>query len=137
MQANTINKQIIIASDTSINDYKFLEERLKTRFRWGLTESINTPEIELKKNIIKNKIMINNYDLDLSEDVIDFIANNCGSDIRNLENAVLRLLAYKACLNIIPQKFDSVKTARICWQASFKRFAITLTDQPGRSDGNA
>ena len=38
-------KQIIIASDTSINDYKYLEERLKTRFRWGLTESINPPEL--------------------------------------------------------------------------------------------
>ena len=50
-------KQIIIASDTSINDYKLLEERLKTRFRWGLTESINPPDIDLKKNIIKNKVV--------------------------------------------------------------------------------
>ena len=39
-------KQIIIASDTSIDDYKYLEDRLKTRFRWGLTESINPPELE-------------------------------------------------------------------------------------------
>ena len=93
-------KQIIIASDTSINDYKYLEERLKTRFRWGLTESINPPEIELKKNIIRNKIMINNYDLDINEDVIDYIANNCGNDIRNLEGAVVRIVAYKATFNI-------------------------------------
>jgi len=93
-------KQIVIASDTSINDYKYLEERLKTRFRWGLTESINPPEFELKKNIIKNKIMIRNYDLDINEDVIDYIANNCGSDIRNLENAVTRIVAYKATFNI-------------------------------------
>lgn len=93
-------KQIIIASDTSINDYKYLEDRLKTRFRWGLTESINPPELELKKNIIKNKIMINNYDLDINEDVIDYIASNCGSDIRNLEGAVIRIVAYKAAFNI-------------------------------------
>ena len=93
-------KQIIIASDTSINDYKYLEDRLKTRFRWGLTESINPPELELKKNIIKNKIMINNYDLDINEEVIDYIASNCGSDIRNLEGAVIRIVAYKAAFNI-------------------------------------
>lgn len=93
-------KQIIIASDTSINDYKYLEDRLKTRFRWGLTESINPPEFELKKNIIKNKIMINNYDLDINEEVINYIANNCGSDIRNLEGAVIRIVAYKAAFNI-------------------------------------
>ena len=93
-------KQIIIASDTSINDYKYLEERLKTRFRWGLTESINPPELELKNNIIKNKIMINDFDLDINELVIDYIANNCGSDIRNLEGAVIRIVAYKAAFNI-------------------------------------
>lgn len=93
-------KQIIIASDTSINDYKYLEDRLKTRFRWGLTESINPPELELKKNIIKNKIMINDFDLDISEDVINYIASNCGSDIRNLEGAVIRIVAYKAAFNI-------------------------------------
>ncbi len=93
-------KQIIIASDTSINDYKYLEDRLKTRFRWGLTESINPPEPELKKNIIKNKIMVNDYDLNINEDVINYIANNCGSDIRNLEGAVIRIVAYKAAFNI-------------------------------------
>ncbi len=93
-------KQIIIASDTSIDDYKYLEDRLKTRFRWGLTESINPPEIELKKNIIKNKIRINKYDLDISDEVIDYIANNCGNNIRTLEGAVLRIVAYKATFNI-------------------------------------
>lgn len=93
-------KQIIIASDTSINDYKYLEDRLKTRFRWGLTESINPPELELKKNIIKNKIMLNDFDLDINETVINYIANNCGSDIRNLEGAVIRIVAYKAAFNI-------------------------------------
>lgn len=93
-------KQIIVASDTSINDFKYLEERLKTRFSWGLTECINPPEFELKKEIIKNKIIVNNYDLEIKENVIDFIASNCGSDIRNLEGAVIRVVAYKAAFNI-------------------------------------
>lgn len=104
-------KQIIIASDRSINDYKLLEERLKTRFRWGLTESINPPEVELKKNIIINKIMINQFDLKLDEEIIDYIANNCGSDIRNLENAVLRLVAYKITLNIDKITLDIAQDA--------------------------
>ena len=93
-------KQIIIASDKSINDYKYLEERLKTRFRWGLTEKIYPPEFELKRNIIKNKIMVNGFDFKIDDDIIDYIANNCGSDIRNLEGAVTRLAAYKAIFNI-------------------------------------
>ena len=93
-------KQIIIASDKSINDYKYLEDRLKTRFRWGLTESINPPELELKRNIIKNKLMVNNFDFDVPDDVIDYIANNCGSDIRNIEGAITRIAAYKAIFNI-------------------------------------
>ncbi len=105
------DKQIIIASDTSINDYKYLEDRLKTRFRWGLTESINPPEFELKRNIIKNKIMVNNFDLTLSEEIIDYIANNCGSDIRNLENAVLRIVAYKAAFNIPEITMDIAQDA--------------------------
>ena len=93
-------KQIIIASDKSINDYKYLEDRLKTRFRWGLTESINPPELELKRNIIKNKLMVNNFDFDVPNDVIDYISNNCGSDIRNIEGAITRIAAYKAIFNI-------------------------------------
>ncbi len=104
-------KQIIIASDKSINDYKYLEDRLKTRFRWGLTESINPPELELKKNIIKNKIMVNNFDFDISEEIIDYIANNCGSDIRNIEGAVTRIAAYKSIFNLDDISLDIAKDA--------------------------
>ena len=104
-------KQIVIASDTSINDYKYMEERLKTRFKWGLTESINPPELELKKNIIKNKIMVNDFDLDIDDEIIDYIANNCGSDIRNLEGSVIRLVAYKAAFNIQKVNIDVAKEA--------------------------
>ena len=93
-------KQIILASDKSINDYKLLENRLKTRFKWGLTEYINPPEYELKKNIIKNKLMVNNYDFYLSDEIIDYIAKNCGSDIRNIEGAVTRIAAYKSIFNV-------------------------------------
>lgn len=88
------NKQIIISSDRSPNDLKLLEERLKTRFCWGLTVDIYPPELELRKNILRKKI--EGYKLlpEISEDVIDYIASNMTSDVRNLEGAINRLMAY-------------------------------------------
>ena len=100
-------KQIIIASDTSIDDYKYLEDRLKTRFRWGLTESINPPEIELKKDIIRSKIIY--YNLDINEEIIDYIARNCGNNMRNVENAIIRIVAYKATMNISDVNLEIVQ----------------------------
>lgn len=88
------NKQIIISSDRSPNDLKLLEERLKTRFCWGLTVDIYPPEFELRKNILKKKIQ--NYKLfpDISEDVIEYVASNMTSDVRSIENSINRLMAY-------------------------------------------
>lgn len=104
-------KQIVIASDKSVNDYKLLEDRLKTRFRWGLTESINPPELELKKNIIKNKIMVNNFDFYISDEIINYIANNCGNDIRNIEGTITRIAAYKLIFNLSEITLDIAKDA--------------------------
>ena len=102
-------KQIIIASDTSVKDFDNLADRLKTRFLGGLTESIQPPDIDLKKEIIINKIKINDYDIEIEDDIINYIANNCGTDIRNLEGSVIRLVAYKATFNIPKITFDIAK----------------------------
>ncbi len=87
-------KQIIISSDRSPNDLKSLEERLKTRFCWGLTVDIYPPELELRKNILRKKIQSSNILPDISDEVIDYIASNMTSDVRNLEGAINRLMAY-------------------------------------------
>ncbi len=94
------DKQIIICSDRSVDDLKMFADRLKTRFNWGLKAIIAVPEFELKVKIIKNKI--NNYDqtLEISDEIIDFIASNCGSDVRNIEGAITRLFAYAAIWGI-------------------------------------
>jgi chromosomal replication initiator protein len=55
--------------------------------------------------------MINQFDLELDNDVIEYIANNCGSDIRNLENSVIRLVAYKITLNIEKVTIDIAREA--------------------------
>ncbi len=93
-------KQIIICSDRSVDDLKMFADRLKTRFNWGLKAIISIPDFELKVKIIKNKIKSGDLMMELSDDIIDFIASNCGSDVRNLEGAITRLYAYSAIWGI-------------------------------------
>jgi len=90
------NKQIIISSDRSPNDLKLLEDRLKTRFTEGLSVNIYPPDFNLKKEILINKIKAGDFEGDIPDDVLDYIANNIGPDVRSLEGAVTRLLAYSA-----------------------------------------
>lgn len=87
-------KQIIISSDNSPDDLKNLEDRLRTRFNWGLKVNIFPPDNQLRKDILKKKIANMNFAQHISEDVIDYIANMCHSDVRNLEGALTRVCAY-------------------------------------------
>ena len=93
------NKQIIISSDRSADDLKVLEERLTTRFNWGLTVQINPPDFELKLKILKSKISGHGVSALIKPEVLDYIANNCESDGRHLEGAVNRLYAMTAMYN--------------------------------------
>ena len=87
-------KQIIISSDNSPDDLKNLEDRLRTRFNWGLKVNIFPPDNQLRKDILKKKIANMNFAQHISEDVIEYIANMCHSDVRNLEGALTRVCAY-------------------------------------------
>ena len=93
------NKQIIIASDRSVDDLKMLENRLLTRFNWGLTANITPPDFELRVNIIERKIMHQESAKDVPKDVIEYIANNFASDVRQLEGAITRVFAYALMMN--------------------------------------
>ena len=99
-----MNKQIIISSDRSPDDLKLLEERLRTRFSWGLTVNIYPPEIELKKRIVKNKMTGHAVASLVEEEVIEYIASNSENDVRHIEGAVTRLYAYAAIMG--PHKID-------------------------------
>jgi chromosomal replication initiator protein len=92
------SKQIIISSDRSPDDLKLLEERLRTRFCWGLTVNILPPNFDLKKEILMKKIIGGNIEQEIPEDVIEYIASNIGPDVRNLEGSVNRLMAYSAIM---------------------------------------
>lgn len=100
------NKQIIISSDRSPNDLKNLEDRLKTRFCWGLTVSIFPPDLELRREILKKKIKAAEFPNEISNDVIEYMASNIGSNIRELEGAINRLGAYSAIMGGLPITLD-------------------------------
>ena len=95
------NKQIIISSDRSPDDLKLLEERLRSRFMWGLPVDIYPPDFELRCKIIRSKLKNTSIVNKIDENVIEYIANNCQNDVRFLEGAVNRLLAYTAM--IVPE----------------------------------
>lgn len=98
-ELHNANKQIIIASDRAVDDLNSIENRLLTRLNWGLTANITTPDYDLRVSIIKNKLAFKEAADDISMDVIEYIANNFDSDIRKLEGAITRVLAYASMFN--------------------------------------
>ena len=99
------NKQIIISSDRSPEDLKVLEERLRSRFAWGLPVDIYPPDFDLRCRILKEKIKkLPSLENKVTDEAIEFIANNFDNDVRSLEGAINRLAAYTAM--IVPDKID-------------------------------
>ena len=92
------NKQIIISSDRSPDDLKKIEERLRSRFTWGLPVDIYPPDFELRCEIIKQKISNTSIKDKVNRDVIEYIANACPNDVRHIEGTINRLLAYTAMM---------------------------------------
>lgn len=92
------NKQIIISSDRSPDDLKILEDRLRTRFCWGLPVDIYPPDFELRVAILKKRIVGEAINKEIPDQVIEYMASNLGSDIRQLEGAVTRLVAYSTIM---------------------------------------
>ena len=93
-------KQIVLASDRPAKEIKSLEERLRTRFEWGLTADIQPPDFETRVAIIRRKAELLN--LHMPDDVAEFIANHLKSNIRQLEGAVKKLNAYYLLEGIQP-----------------------------------
>ena len=93
-------KQIVLASDRPAKEIKSLEERLRTRFEWGLTADIQPPDFETRVAIIRRKAELLN--LHMPDEVSEFIANHLKSNIRQLEGAVKKLNAYYLLEGIQP-----------------------------------
>lgn len=89
-------KQIILSSDKPPKDLAGLKERLVSRFQWGLTTDIQPPDFETRVAILKNKS--ESFGIYLSNEILEFIAHNITSNIRELEGCLIKLLA-NASLN--------------------------------------
>ena len=86
------NRQIVISADKSPSDLEGLEERLRSRLGWGLVADIHPTTYELRISIIEAKIK--KYNIDLSKDIIEFLAHKITTNVRELEGALTRLAAH-------------------------------------------
>jgi chromosomal replication initiator protein len=86
------NKQIVFSSDRPPKDISNLEDRLRSRFEWGLTADVQAPDLETRIAILRKKAMIEGYSP--PDDVLSFIAKHIYSNIRELEGALIRVIAY-------------------------------------------
>lgn len=87
-------KQIVLTSDRLPNNITNLEERLISRFKWGLSTDITPPDLETRIAILRKKA--SSERLDISPDTLTYIANNIDTNIRELEGALVRVIAYAA-----------------------------------------
>jgi chromosomal replication initiator protein len=85
------DKQLIFTSDCQPQELKSIEERLISRFSWGLTCELTLPDPEVRKSILVSKM--HNEGLNVPEDVVDFLAYNIATNIRELEGALISLIA--------------------------------------------
>jgi chromosomal replication initiator protein len=90
-------KQLIMTSDRSPAQLQGMEERLITRFKWGMTAEIERPDLELRKNILRNKV--HKDGLKFPDEVISYIAENVNASIRDLEGIVVSIMAHSTIIN--------------------------------------
>lgn len=100
-QLHEQNKQIIISSDKPPKEMEVLEERYRSRFAWGLIADIQQPDYETRMAILKKKKekLNNEYKESISDEVIDYIANNVTSNVRELEGALNKLIMFSKLEN--------------------------------------
>ena len=90
-------RQIVLTSDRPPKDLSGLENRLVSRFEWGLVVDVKPPDYETRMAILQKKAADDGFSLD--SEVIEFIAHSCTASVRELEGAVIKLLAYSSLTN--------------------------------------
>ncbi len=102
------HKQIVMTSDRKPSDMNTLEDRLKSRFEWGLIADIQPPDYETRMAILKNKAV--SLGLDLNDDVCNYIAINVTNNVRQIEGTVKKIMAYRD-LNNMPMDLANISRA--------------------------
>ena len=146
-----MGKQIIISSDRSPDDLKILEERLRSRFMWGLPVDIYPPDYDLRCRIIRSKLSNTSISKKIDDSVIEYIANSCQNDVRHIEGTINRLMAYTAM--IVPERVTlefahealkdfvstniyAVSNIEKIQKAVADHFGITIEDLKGKRRSN-
>lgn len=138
-------KQIVMTSDKPPKEIAKLEERLCSRFQWGMTVDIQRPDIDTRIAILRTKAEQEHYDVGL--DVLELIASNVDSNVRELEGSLIRLVAYAKLVNKpitvslcdegLREVFDKSKprqiTADIVIRTVAEYFGIPAEDMVGKS----
>ena len=134
------SKQIVISSDRPPKEIPTLEDRLRSRFEWGLITDITPPDLETRIAILRKKAKAEG--LDIPNEVMLYIANQIDSNIRELEGALIRVVAYSSLINkdinadlaaealkdIIPSSKPKVITIKEIQRIVGQQFNIKLED---------
>ncbi len=134
------DKTIILSADRHPREIKIIEDRLRSRFEWGMTTDIKPPDLETRMAILQQKAMMEN--LDIPNDVFYFIANRVNSNIRELEGALTRViaqasfnnkeitveLASKAMEDVYPTEQKKTITLELIQDMTASYFKITTSD---------
>ncbi len=138
------NKQVVLTSDRPPKQIPALEQRLISRFEWGMMADISSPDFETRMAILETKCKERSYDLDA--DIINFIADTVQSNVRELEGALNKIIAYhqfknqrptlessKALLSSFgPAQIHKNVTAKNLIQTVASYFDVTVADMLGR-----
>jgi chromosomal replication initiator protein len=100
-------KQVVITSDVPPKQLVGFEERMQSRFSWGLITDIQVPDLETRIAILRKKVILEN--LGITDDVLEYIASKVSSNIRELEGTLIRVTAF-ASLNRVPVDLSLVQT---------------------------
>jgi len=84
-------KQVILTSDKAPLDMQDIEQRLLSRFKWGLSAELQTPSFETRVSILKNKLFRDGVEID--DEITEYVAKNINSNVRELEGAIISLIA--------------------------------------------
>ncbi len=114
-------KQIVLSSDCPPQELTKLEERLVSRFKWGLVARIDPPSYEMRLAILRKKAQLRGRTI--PDDVLHFIAENIDSSVRDLEGAVIKVVAFSSLMN----KPIDVSLAREALRDSVERVAAAIT----------
>ena len=142
-ELHNANKQIILTSDKPPKDIQRLEERLCSRFEWGLVADIQRPDVDTRVAILREKTVQENIKVD--DEVLQLIAGKIDSNIRELEGCLTRLVAYSTlvkepitvdlCERALKEVFDSRRhkqiTAELIMQTVCDYYGLTLDDMTG------